>query len=55
MVRKINTRKEVYGRSVKKKEQKKIKYNRGVKTQQFILDNLILLKDSIPHLRKPIE
>lgn len=46
---------EVYRRLVRKKEQKKIKYNRKGKMQYFILDNLILLKYSTYHFEKLIE
>lgn len=52
MVRRIYIREEVYGRPIRKKEQKKIRYNRGVKTQYFTPDDLVLLKNSTPHLGK---
>ena len=55
MARKIDIREEVYGRSVRKKEQKKIRYNRGVKTQYFTLGDLVFIKDSTPHLGKLTE
>ena len=48
-------REDIYDRSVRKKEQEKIRYNKGVKIQYFALSDFVLLRDSTPHLRKPKE
>lgn len=45
----------MYHWSVKKKEQEKIWYNKGVKTQYFEPGNFVLFKDSISYLGKLIE
>ena len=55
MARKIDIREDVYGRLVRKKEQKKIRYDKGVKTQYFTRGDLELLKDSTPHSGKLTE
>ena len=52
MARRIDIRKEVYGRSIRKKEQEKIRYDRRVKTQYFTLGDLVLLKNSTSHFGK---
>ena len=55
MARRIDIREGVYDRSVRKKEQEKTRYDRGVKTQYFSPGDLVLLKDSTPHLGKLTE
>ena len=55
MARRIDIKEEVYGRSGRKKEQEKIRYNRGFKMQYFTLGNLVLLKDSTPYFGKLTE
>ena len=55
MARKIDIREDVYERSVRKNEQKKIRYDRGVKTQYFTPGDFVLLKDSTSHLGKLTE
>ena len=40
---------------MRKKEQEKIRYNKGVKTQYFKPGDFVLLKDSTPHLGKLTE
>ena len=55
MAQKIDIREEVYGGSIKKKKQKKIKYNKEVKTEYFNLNDLVLLKDLTLYLEKLIK
>ena len=55
MARRIDIREDVYDRSVRKKEQEKIRYDKGVKTQYFKPGDFVLLKDSTPHLGKLTE
>ena len=55
MARKINIRKDVHNRSVIRKEQEKIRYNKKVKMQYFNPGNFVLLKDSTPQLGKLTE
>ena len=45
MARKIDIREDVYDRSMRKKEQEKIRYDKGVKTQYFKPSDFVLLKD----------
>ena len=44
-----------YDWSMRKKEQEKLQYDKGVKTQYFSLGDFVLLKNSIPYLEKLIE
>ena len=55
MAQKIVIKEEIYGRSVRRKKQGKMRYNRGVKSQYFILSDLVLFKDSTPYLGKLTE
>ena len=55
IAQKIDIREDVYERSLRKKEQEKIRYDRGVKTQYFTRGDLVLLKNSTPHLGKLTE
>lgn len=55
MAQKIDIREDVYERLVRKKEQEKIRYNRGVKTQYCIPSDFVLPKNSTPHLGKLTE
>lgn len=55
MARSIDIRKDVYGQLVRKKDQEKIRYDRGFKMQYFTPGALVLLKDSTPHLGKLTE
>ena len=55
MACKIDIREDVYNWSMRKKEQKKIWYDKRVKTQYFKPGDFVLLKDSIPHLGKLTE
>ena len=55
MARKIDIKEDMYDQSMRKKEQEKIRYNKGVKTQYFKPGNFVLLKDSTPHLGKLTE
>lgn len=55
MARRIDIREDVYGRSVRKKEQGKIQYDKGVKTQYLKPGDFVLFKDLTPHLGKLTE
>ena len=55
MARRILIREDVYDRPMRKKEQEKIWYDKGVKTVYFKLSDFILLKDSTSHLGKLTE
>ena len=55
MARRIDIREDVYDRSMRKKEQEKIWYDKGVKIQYFKSGDFVLLKDSTPHLAKLTE
>ena len=55
MAQKIDIKEEVYGQSVRKKEQEKIRYNREVKIQYFTPSDLVLLKDSTSYFGKLTE
>ena len=55
MAQKIDIREGVYDWLIIKKEQEKTQYDRRVKTQYFSPSNLMLLKDSTPHLGKLTE
>ena len=52
---KIDIQKDVYDRSIRKKKQEKLWYNKRVKTQYFSLGDFLLLKDLTPHLGKLTE
>ena len=52
IARRIDIREDVYDRSVRKKEQEKIRYDKGVKIQYFKPSDFVLFKDSTPHLGK---
>ncbi len=45
----------MYDRSIKKKEQEKLQYDKEVKTQYFSPGDFVLLKNSTSHLEKLIE
>ena len=45
----------MYDWSVRKKEQEKIRYDKGVKALYFTFGNFILLKDLTSHLGKLIK
>lgn len=55
MAQRINIKQEIYWRLNRKKELKKIRYNRKVKMQFFILYDLVLLKNLTLYFRKLIE
>ncbi len=55
MARRIDIREDVYDRSMRKKEQEKLRYDKRVKMQYFSPGDFVLLKDSTPHLGKLIE
>ena len=55
MARKIDIREDVHNRSVRRKEQEKIRYDKGVKMQYFNPGDFVLLRDSTPHLGKLTE
>ena len=55
MARKIDINEDVYNWSIRKKEQEKIWYNKGVKIHYFNLSDFVLLRNSTPHLEKLTE
>ena len=55
MAWKIDIREDVHNRSVRRKEQEKIRYDKGVKMQYFNPGDFVLLRDSTPHLGKLTE
>ena len=55
MTRKIDIREDVHNQSIRKKEQEKIWYDKGVKMHYFNPGNFVLLRDSTPHLGKLTE
>ena len=55
IAQRIDIKEEIYKRSIKKKEHKKIRYNKRVKTKYFTFGNLILLKSITPQLGKLTE
>lgn len=52
---KIDIQKDVYDQSMRKKEQKKLQYNKRVTTMYFSLIDFVLLKNCTPYLGKDIE
>ena len=52
MAWKIDIRENVHNRFIRRKEQEKIRYDKGVKMQYFNLGDFVLLRDLTPHLRK---
>lgn len=52
MARRIAIWENVYDQSIRKEEQEKIRYDKGVKTQHFIPGDFVLLRDSTPNLGK---
>ncbi len=55
IVQKIDIREDVYDWSMRKKEQKKLRYNKGIKMQYFSPSDFVLLKDSTSYLKKLTE
>ncbi len=55
MAQRIDIREDVYDRSMRKKEQEKLQYDKRVKMQYFSLGNFVLLKDSTLYLGKLTE
>lgn len=52
MAYKIDIKKDIYNQSVRKKKQKKIRYDKGVKGQYFTPGNFVFLKNSISNFEK---
>ena len=55
MAQKIDIREDMHNCSIKRKEQKKIWYDKRVKMQYFNYGNFVLFRDSTPHLGKLAE
>ena len=55
MARKIDIREDMHNWSVRRKEQEKIRYNKGVKIRYFNPGNFVLLRDSTSYFRKLTE
>lgn len=55
MAHKIDIKEDIYNQSVRKKKQKKIQYDKGVKRQYFTPGNLVFVKNSISNFEKLIK